>query len=50
VDEQVVSMRLVTPGIGALTLSKSQEPELFNLARVGLGAFGVVTQVGVDFG
>ncbi len=38
-------MRLVTPGVGALTLSKNQEPELFNLAKVGLGALGVVSQV-----
>eukprot|EP00967_Tisochrysis_lutea_P095379 scaffold139040_cov19-Tisochrysis_lutea.AAC.2 len=37
-------MRLVTPGVGALTLSKAQEPELFNLAKVGLGALGVVSQ------
>mmetsp|Transcript_27300 Transcript_27300/g.73788 ORF Transcript_27300/g.73788 Transcript_27300/m.73788 type:complete len:638 (+) Transcript_27300:122-2035(+) len=44
VDDQVVSMRLVTPGVGALTLSKAQEPELFNLAKVGLGALGVVSQ------
>jgi hypothetical protein len=45
VDEQVVSMRLVTPGVGPLTLSQEQEPELFNLAKVGLGALGVVSQV-----
>jgi len=45
VDEQVVSMRLVTPALGPITLSAKDEPELFSLARVGLGALGVVTQL-----
>lgn len=45
VDDQIVSMRLVTPGLGGITLSKEEEPELFSLAKVGLGALGVVTQV-----
>ncbi|KAL6747479.1 hypothetical protein V8C86DRAFT_2908904 [Haematococcus lacustris] len=44
VDDQVVAMRLVTPGVGALALSHQAEPDLFRLARVGLGALGVVTQ------
>ncbi|GLC43145.1 hypothetical protein PLESTM_001435600 [Pleodorina starrii] len=44
VDEQVVSMRLTTPGLGSLELSDSEEPELFRLARVGLGSLGVMTQ------
>lgn len=43
-DEQVVGLRLVTPGLGALNLSNEEEPELFRLARVGLGSLGVVTQ------
>ncbi len=44
-------MRLITPALGALTLSKDSEPDLFNLAKVGLGALGVVTQVrGIDHG
>lgn len=45
VDEQVVAMTLVTPGQGTLQLSAEQDPELFRLARVGLGALGVVTDV-----
>ncbi|GIL70539.1 hypothetical protein Vretimale_3672 [Volvox reticuliferus] len=44
VDEQVVSMRLSTPGLGTLELSEVEEPELFRLARVGLGSLGVMTQ------
>lgn len=48
VEEQVVSMRLVTPALGTLTLSKDKEPELFQLAKVGLGALGVVSQVSKD--
>lgn len=28
-DEQVVGLRLVTPGLGALNLSNEEEPELF---------------------
>uniref|UniRef100_A0A061QTN3 L-galactono-1,4-lactone dehydorogenase n=1 Tax=Tetraselmis sp. GSL018 TaxID=582737 RepID=A0A061QTN3_9CHLO len=45
VDEQVVSMKLVTPGQGTVELSESVNPELFRLARCGLGALGVVAEV-----
>ncbi|GAX80918.1 hypothetical protein CEUSTIGMA_g8353.t1 [Chlamydomonas eustigma] len=45
VDDQVVAMRLVTPAMGVITLSKQDEPELFSLAKVGLGALGVLSQV-----
>jgi L-galactono-1,4-lactone dehydrogenase len=45
VDEFVVDMKLVTPGKGTLRLSREEDPELFNLARVGLGALGVVSEV-----
>ena len=45
VDDQVVSLRLVSPALGAISLSETEEPELFRLAKVGLGALGVVTQV-----
>jgi hypothetical protein len=45
VEEQVVGLRLLTPGLGALNLSKENEAELFQLAKVGLGALGVVSQV-----
>ncbi|KAL4448874.1 hypothetical protein ABPG77_007591 [Micractinium sp. CCAP 211/92] len=45
VDEQVVSMKLVTPALGTIELSRTQDPELFDLARVGLGCLGVVAEV-----
>ena len=44
-DEQVVAMKLVTPARGTLELSEALDPELFRLARVGLGLLGVVSQV-----
>lgn len=45
VEEQIVSMRLATPAHGVLELSKAQYPEIFRLARAGLGSLGVVTQL-----
>lgn len=45
VDEQVVAMKLVTPALGTIELSKTQDPELFELAKVGLGCLGVVAEV-----
>ncbi|CAM9823767.1 unnamed protein product, partial [Ectocarpus sp. 8 AP-2014] len=45
VDEQVVGMKLVTPKLGTLELSNEKNPSLFRMAKVGLGAFGVVTEV-----
>ena len=33
------------PGQGTLRLSAAADPELFELARVGLGALGVVAEV-----
>ncbi|XP_071720222.1 L-galactono-1,4-lactone dehydrogenase, mitochondrial [Rutidosis leptorrhynchoides] len=45
IDEQVISMKLVTPGKGTIVISKDKDPELFNLARCGLGALGVVAEV-----
>ncbi|KAF9664625.1 hypothetical protein SADUNF_Sadunf16G0037800 [Salix dunnii] len=45
IDEQVVSMKLVTPAKGTIEISKEKDPELFYLARVGLGGLGVVAEV-----
>ena len=39
-------MKIVTPGMGTIELSKhDSDPTLFHIARVGLGSFGVVTEV-----
>ncbi|KAG6671166.1 hypothetical protein I3843_Q011200 [Carya illinoinensis] len=45
IDEQVISMKLVTPAKGTIEVSKEKNPELFYLARCGLGALGVVAEV-----
>jgi L-galactono-1,4-lactone dehydrogenase len=46
VEEQLVSIKLVTPAKGTLLLdAESNNPELFHLAKVGLGALGVVAEV-----
>ncbi|XP_010543522.1 PREDICTED: L-galactono-1,4-lactone dehydrogenase, mitochondrial isoform X2 [Tarenaya hassleriana] len=45
IDEQVVSMKLVTPAKGTIEISKDKNPELFYLARCGLGGLGVVAEV-----
>ncbi|KAL9256580.1 L-galactono-1,4-lactone dehydrogenase, mitochondrial-like protein [Drosera capensis] len=45
IDEQVISMKLVTPVKGTIELSKEKDPELFYLARCGLGGLGVIAEV-----
>ncbi len=45
VDDTVVRMKLITPSRGTIEVSRTQEPELFALAKVGLGALGVVCEV-----
>ncbi|KAL0404845.1 UNVERIFIED_CONTAM: L-galactono-1,4-lactone dehydrogenase, mitochondrial [Sesamum radiatum] len=45
IDEQVISMKLVTPAKGTIEVSKEKNPELFYLARCGLGGLGVVAEV-----
>ena len=45
VDDTVVRMKLITPSRGTIEVSATQEPELFHLAKVGLGALGVVVEV-----
>lgn len=42
---QVVGFRLATPAAGLIDCSSVERPEVFDAARVGLGAFGVVTQL-----
>ncbi|KAE8098685.1 hypothetical protein FH972_016729 [Carpinus fangiana] len=48
IDEQVISMKLVTPAKGTIEVSKEKHPELFYLARCGLGALGVVAEVTIQ--
>lgn len=45
VDEQVVELQLETPAEGPLQLSASKDPELFRMARVGLGMLGVASEI-----
>ncbi|KAM1432324.1 hypothetical protein TB2_014105 [Malus domestica] len=48
IDEQVISMKMVTPAKGTLEVSKEKDPELFYLARCGLGVVAEVTIQCVD--
>ncbi len=41
----VVAFRIATPGAGVLSCDAQHNSALFHAARVGLGAFGVLTQV-----
>lgn len=45
VDEQVKRMKLVSPALGTMVLSPEHNPALFDLARVGLGALGVLSEI-----
>ena len=48
VDEMITRMKIVTPGLGVLDLSDAdtgERAELFRMARVGLGALGVVAEL-----
>lgn len=38
-------MKIVTPAKGTIEVSTEKNPELFYLARCGLGALGVVAEV-----
>jgi len=46
VDEQVVGLKLVTPGQGTISLSREdpEDLELLRMSRVALGALGVVAE------
>lgn len=45
VDEQLVALRLVSPGSGAAVELRRGEDAVFDWVKVGLGAMGVVTEV-----
>ena len=40
VDQQVVRMKVVTPGRGTIEVSEQCNSEIFQLAKCGLGMFG----------
>jgi L-galactono-1,4-lactone dehydrogenase len=48
VDHYVKNLKLVTPGLGTIELSKDQNPAIFELAKVGLGCLGVVVEVTME--
>ncbi|XP_077241657.1 L-galactono-1,4-lactone dehydrogenase [Tasmannia lanceolata] len=48
IDEQIISMKLVTPAKGTIEISREKDPKLFYLARCGLGGLGVVAEVTVQ--
>ena len=45
VDEQVIALQLVSPSLGTFELSAATGGDMFRMARLGLGALGVVTEV-----
>jgi L-galactono-1,4-lactone dehydrogenase len=47
VDHYVTKLKLVTPGMGTMELTK-EDGELFELAKVGLGCLGVVVEVTME--
>jgi L-galactono-1,4-lactone dehydrogenase len=48
VDEYVSRLKMVTPGKGTVVLTKEDHGRLFELARVGLGCLGVVTEITME--
>lgn len=48
VEDQIVSMKLATPAKGVIEVSASKDPELFSLAKCGLGSLGIVTEVTIQ--
>lgn len=48
VDHYVTKLKLVTPGLGPIVLTKELNGALFELAKVGLGCLGVVVEVTME--
>ena len=48
VDHYVTRLKLVTPGLGTIVLSKEDDGQLFDMAKVGLGCLGVVVEVTME--
>lgn len=43
-DMMVVSMKIATPAEGVLLVSRTERPELFRAAKLGLGSLGIVLE------
>ncbi|KAL3942975.1 MAG: hypothetical protein SGBAC_002926 [Bacillariaceae sp.] len=48
VDHYVTKLKVVSPGLGTITLTKEDNGALFELAKVGLGCLGVVVEVTME--
>lgn len=48
VDHYVTRLKLVTPALGTIVLTKEENGALFELAKVGLGCLGVVVEVTME--
>ena len=48
VDHYVTRLKLVTPGLGTIELTKDKDGQLFEMAKVGLGCLGVVVEVTME--
>mmetsp|Transcript_20226 Transcript_20226/g.29368 ORF Transcript_20226/g.29368 Transcript_20226/m.29368 type:complete len:527 (-) Transcript_20226:43-1623(-) len=48
VDMQVLSMKILTPGLGMIELNEEKNPILFKLARVALGSLGVMVEATIQ--
>ena len=44
----ITEMKIITPAHGLLTLNKKSNPLLFSLAKVGLGAIGVIVELTLE--
>ena len=48
VDHYVTKLKIVTPGLGTLELSREKYPTAFEMAKVGLGCLGVVVEITME--
>ena len=48
VDEQVISFKILTPSLGTLEINRKEKPKTFSLLNVGLGCFGIITEVTIQ--
>ena len=48
VDHYVTKLKIVTPGMGTIELTKEKDGRMFELARLALGCLGVVVEVTME--